>query len=225
MSVCNGAARVRDQCSRSLGRLSDERGMAMLTVVMVLLMLTVLGIAAITASSLENNIAGLQRTMESAGQAAESCLGTGANVILQTLLPENGAAIPAALVAPAGPVVATNNNPTLLGNEIMGNPENNIDVAVGVGPTGLAAAPNIQMTVGPYNVVGDIDRLYIKLRAGSGQQQFAAYDGTGVGAGSNGSDVYFRITCIATNTATGTENRVSSLYACALTGDGCQKQP
>jgi hypothetical protein len=189
------------------------------------LMLTVLGIAAITASSLENNIAGLQRTMESAGQAAESCLGTGANVILQTLLPENGAAIPAALVAPAGPVVATNNNPTLLGNEIMGNPENNIDVAVGVGPTGLAAAPNIQMTVGPYNVVGDIDRLYIKLRAGSGQQQFAAYDGTGVGAGSNGSDVYFRITCIATNTATGTENRVSSLYACALTGDGCQKQP
>jgi Tfp pilus assembly protein PilX len=225
MSVCNGAARVRDQCSRSLGRLSDERGMAMLTVVMVLLMLTVLGIAAITASSLENNMAGLQRTVESAGQAAESCLGTGANVILQTLLPENGAAIPAILVAPAGPVVATNNNPTLLGNEIMGNPENNIDVAVGVGPTGLAAAPNIQMTVGPYNVVGDIDRLYIKLRAGSGQQQFAAYDGTGVGAGSNGSDVYFRITCIATNTATGTENRVSSLYACALTGDGCQKQP
>ena len=197
----------------------------MLTVVMVLLMLTVLGIAAITASSLENNMAGLQRTVESAGQAAESCLGTGANVILQTLLPENGAAIPAVLVAPAGPVVATNNNPTILGNEIMGNPENNIDVAVGVGPTGLAAAPNIQMSVGPYNVVGDIDRLYIKLRAGSGQQQFAAYDGTGVGAGSNGSDVYFRITCIATNTATGTENRVSSLYACALTGDGCQKQP
>ena len=225
MSVCNGADRVRNQCSRSLGRLSNERGMAMLTVVMVLLMLTVLGIAAITASSLENNMAGLQRTVESAGQAAESCLGTGANVILQTLLPENGAAIPAVLVAPAGPVVATNNNPTILGNEIMGNPENNIDVAVGVGPTGLAAAPNIQMTVGPYNVVGDIDRLYIKLRAGSGQQQFAAYDGTGVGAGSNGSDVYFRITCIATNTATGTENRVSSLYACALTGDGCQKQP
>lgn len=225
MSVCNGAARVRDQCSWSLGRLNDERGMALLTVVMVLLMLTVLGIAAITASSLENNMAGMQRTMESAGQAAESCLGTGANVILQTLLPENGAAIPAVLVAPAGPVVATNNNPTILGNEIMGNPENNIDVAVGVGPTGLAAAPNIQMTVGPYNVVGDIDRLYIKLRAGSGQQQFAAYDGTGVGAGSNGSDVYFRITCIATNTATGTENRVSSLYACALTGDGCQKQP
>jgi Tfp pilus assembly protein PilX len=209
MSACRSNGTVSKQ--------NDDRGMALLTVVMVLLMLTVLGIAAMTVSGLENNMAGLQRTMEASANAAESCLGTGANVILQTLLPENGAVIPAALVAPAGPVVSTNNNPTILGNEIMGNPENSTD-----NPT---SAPNIQMTVGPYAVVGDIDRLYIKLRAGSGQQQFAAYDGTGVGAGSSGSDVYFRVTCIATNTATGTESRVSSLYACALTGDGCQKQP
>lgn len=225
MSVCRELASLQDQCENTFTKGSDERGMAMLTVVLVLLLLTILGIAAITASSLENNMAGLQRTMESAGQAAESCLGTSANVILQTLLPENGAAIPAALLAPTGPVVNANNNPTILGNEIMGSPENNIDVAFGTGPTGLSAAPNIQMTVGPYAVYGDIDRLYIKLRAGSGQQQFAAYDGAGVGAGSNGSDVYYRVTCTAVNTATGTENRVSSLYACALTGDGCQKQP
>ena len=204
---------------------SDEQGMAMLAVMMVMLLMTVLGIAALTATSLENNMAGLQRTTESAGQAAESCLGTGANVILQTLLPESGSVIPVALLAPAGPVPTTNSNDTILGDEIMGNPENSIDVAIGVGPTGLPAAPNIAMTVGPYQVVGDIDRLYVKLRAGSGQQQFAAYDGAGVGAGSNGVDVFYRITCIATNTATGTESRVSSLYACALTGDGCQKQP
>lgn len=205
------------------GVVADEGGMALLTVIMVLLILTVLGISAMTVTGVENKMAGLQRTMEASGQAAESCLSTGANVILQTLLPENGGAVPAALWSPSGPVPSTNT--TILGNEIMGNPENNIDVAVGTGPTGLAAAPNITMTVGPYTVVGDIDRLYIKLRAGSGQQQFAAYDGTGVGAGSNGSDVYYRITCIATNSATGTENRVSAIYACAFTGDGCQKQP
>ena len=207
------------------GVVADEGGMALLTVIMVLLILTVLGISAMTVTGVENKMAGLQRTMEASGQAAESCLSTGANVILQTLLPENGGAVPAGLWAPTGPVPTTGNNPTILGNEIMGNPENSIDVAVGVGPTGLAAAPNITMTVGPYTVVGDIDRLYIKLRAGSGQQQFAAYDGTGVGAGSNGSDVYYRITCIAMNSATGTENRVSAIYACAFTGDGCQKQP
>ena len=225
MLVCNRTASVRGRGDRSLIMIRDERGIALLSVMMVMLMLTVLGIAALTASGLGNNMAGLQRTMTESGQAAESCLGTGANIILQTLLPENGSEIPIAFLAPTGPVVNTNNNPSILSDEIIGNPENSIDVASGVGPTGLVAAPNIQMTVGNYTVVGDIDRLYVKLRAGSGQQQFAAYDGAGVGAGSNGVDVYYRITCTAMNTATGAESRVSSLYACALTGDGCQKQP
>jgi Tfp pilus assembly protein PilX len=195
--------------------------MAILTVVMVLLMLTVLGIAAITVSSLENNMAGLQRTMEASANAAESCLGTGANIIQQVFLPENGTQIPAALLdngSPPGPV--PNTNKMVLENELIGNPENHVDV-----PTGPGAAPNLRMTVGPYAVAGDIDRLYVKIRAGSGQQQFAAYDGAGVGAGSNGVDAYFRISCVATETATGTESRVSAIYACSLTGDGCQKQP
>jgi len=192
----------------------------MLTVMMVLLMLTVLGIAAITVSGLGNTMAGLQRTMEASANAAESCLGTGANIIQQVFLPENGSQIPAALLdnsSPPGPI--PNANKTVLENELIGNPENNTDQASGV--------PNLVMpgTIGPYRVAGDIDRLYVKMRAGSGQQQFAAYDGAGVGAGSNGVDAYFRISCLATNVATGTESRISAIYACSLTGDGCQKQP
>ena len=225
MLVYDGTAQMRDRGEGSLVLIAEERGIALLSVMMVMLMMTVLGIAALTASGLGNTIANLLRTTETSGQAAESCLGTGTNVVLQTLLPENGAQIPAAILAPTGPVVTTNNNPKILGDEIFGNPENSIDVASGTGPTGLAAAPNIQMTVGSYTVVGDIDRLYVKLKAGSGQQQFAAYDGAGVGAGSNGADVYFRITCTAMNTVTGAESRVAALYACALTGDGCQRQP
>jgi hypothetical protein len=159
--------------------------------------------------------------MEASANAAESCLGTGANIIQQVFLPENGTQIPAALLdngSPPGPV--PNTNKMVLENELIGNPENHVDV-----PTGPGAAPNLRMTVGPYAVAGDIDRLYVKIRAGSGQQQFAAYDGAGVGAGSNGVDAYFRISCVATETATGTESRVSAIYACSLTGDGCQKQP
>jgi Tfp pilus assembly protein PilX len=221
MSVCNGIAGVKDRCGRPLVMVNDERGMAFLTVVMVLLMLTVLGIAAITVSGLENNMAGLQRTMEASANAAESCLGTGANIIQQVFLPENGSQVPAVLLdnsSPPGPV--PNGNKTVLQNELIGNPENNLDV-----PTGTGAAPNLVMTIGSYAVAGDIDRLYVKMRAGSGQQQFSAYEGTGVGAGSSGVDAYFRIGCVATNTATGTESRVSAIYACSLTGDGCQKQP
>src|SRR6476620_1916199 len=194
MSVCSVMAPSNHVCRRSLGILSDAQGMAMLTVMMVLLMLTVLGIAAITVSGLGNTMAGLQRTMEASANAAESCLGTGANIIQQVFLPEKGSQIPAALLdnsSPPGPI--PNGNKTVLENELIGNPENNTDQASGV--------PNLVMpgTIGPYRVAGDIDRLYVKMRAGSGQQQFAAYDGAGVGAGSNGVDAYFRISCLATN--------------------------
>jgi hypothetical protein len=37
-------------------------------------------------------------------------------------------------------------------------------------------------------------------------------------------DLFFRLTCVATNVATGTESQVSAIYACAV-NDGCQKQP
>src|SRR6478672_1139655 len=134
----------------------DERGVAMLVVLMVMLMMTVLGVAAITVSGLENKIAGLQRTTENAAQAAESCLGTSANVIMQTLLPENGDTIPAALLdtaSPAGPVPST--NATILENEIIGNPENSPDSPV-------SGSENIRMpaglmNLGGYTVLGDID--------------------------------------------------------------------
>jgi Tfp pilus assembly protein PilX len=219
MSACKSGVSIHAWLGRS-ALLGNDRGMAMLTVMMVLLMLTVLGIAAITVSGLGNTMAGLQRTMEASANAAESCLGTGANIIQQVFLPENGSQIPAALLdnsSPPGPI--PNGNKTVLENELIGNPENNTDQASGV--------PNLVMpgTIGPYRVAGDIDRLYVKMRAGSGQQQFAAYDGAGVGAGSNGVDAYFRISCLATNVATGTESRISAIYACSLTGDGCQKQP
>ena len=219
MSACKSGVSTHAWLGRS-ALLGNDRGMAMLTVMMVLLMLTVLGIAAITVSGLGNTMAGLQRTMEASANAAESCLGTGANIIQQVFLPENGSQIPAALLdnsSPPGPI--PNGNKTVLENELIGNPENNTDKASGV--------PNLVMpgTIGPYRVAGDIDRLYVKMRAGSGQQQFAAYDGAGVGAGSNGVDAYFRISCLATNVATGTESRISAIYACSLTGDGCQKQP
>ena len=219
MSACKSGVSTHAWLGRS-ALSGNDRGMAMLTVMMVLLMLTVLGIAAITVSGLGNTMAGLQRTMEASANAAESCLGTGANIIQQVFLPENGSQIPAALLdnsSPPGPI--PNGNKTVLENELIGNPENNTDQASGV--------PNLVMpgTIGPYRVAGDIDRLYVKMRAGSGQQQFAAYDGAGVGAGSNGVDAYFRISCLATNVATGTESRISAIYACSLTGDGCQKQP
>ncbi|MDZ4856504.1 MAG: hypothetical protein SGJ26_16900 [Nitrospirota bacterium] len=200
-------------------RAKSEQGLAMLTVLLVMLMMTVLGISAMTVTGLENRMAGFVNSMEGATAAAESCAGLGVNIIQQTIDPQWGAGtLPVAFlntgtIATAGLPIPSS-NATVLNQEIMGQSDNNADTPGGV--------PNLVQTVGSFTVNGDIDRLYIKGSAGSGQQQFAGYEGTGnsvVGS----SNIFYRIDCVARNTATGTSARVTAVYACTLTGESCQK--
>jgi Tfp pilus assembly protein PilX len=191
----------------------------MLTVLLVMVMMTVLGIAAITVTGLENRMAGFVTSLEGAAAAAESCTGTGVNIIQQTIDPYVGAGtLPTAFLdnaTPAGPV--PQGNATVLNQEIMGQSDNNADFADGTG-----SAPNIVQTVGAYTVRGDLDRLYIKGTPGSGMQQFAGYEGIGNSAVGS-ANIYYRVDCIARNTATGVAARVTAVYACTLTGESCQK--
>lgn len=203
----------RGGCARS------EQGVAMLTVLLVMLMMTVLGIAAMTVTGLENRMAGFMTSMEAATAAAESCAGTGVNVIQQTIDPYVGAGtLPTEFLSnatPAGPIPQL--NATVLNQEIMGQSDNNSDFADGTG-----AVFNLDMQVGAFTVRGDIDRLYIKGTPGSGMQQFAGYEGTGSSAVGS-SNIFYRIDCVARNMATGTSARVTAVYACTVTGESCQK--
>lgn len=182
---------------------------------MLLLILTVLGVGAITVTGFENRVAGLVRMTESAATAAESCVGTGVNIIQQTM--DQGQVPAEALQSaiPQGPVPSANK--ATLEQEIMGQSDNNAD-------TTSSNPPNLQFSVDSFSVTGDIDRLYAKAKAGSGQQQNAAYDGIGVGAGAGGIDIMYRVDCVATNSATGTTSRVTAIYACAMNGEMCQKR-
>lgn len=201
------------------GCAKSEQGIAMLTVLLVMLMMTVLGISAVTVTGLENRMAGFMTSMESATAAAESCAGAGVNIIQHTIDPYVGAGtLPIAFLSnavPAGPVPQT--NATVLNQEIMGSSDNNSDF-----PDGAGAVPNLVQTVGAYTVNGDIDRLYVKGNPGSGMQQFAGYEGTGSSAVGS-SNIFYRIDCVARNMATGTSARVTAVYACTLTGESCQK--
>jgi Tfp pilus assembly protein PilX len=205
--------------SRS-GGAKNEQGIAMLTVLLAMLMMTVLGIAAITVTGLESRMAGSMTSMEGATAAAESCAGIGVNIIQQTIDPYGGAGtLPAAFRSDATPVAGPvpQMNATLLTQEIMGSSDNNSDF-----PDGTGAVPNLVQTIGAFTVNGDIDRLYIKGSAGSGMQQFAGYEGTGSSAVGS-SNIYYRIDCVARNAATGTSARVTAVYACTTTGESCQK--
>ncbi|MGH7236189.1 MAG: PilX N-terminal domain-containing pilus assembly protein [Nitrospiraceae bacterium] len=210
----HGPAR-RSALAREGASPTGEEGLALLTVVLLLMIMTVLGIAAITTTSLENRMAGFTRTGEAAAGSAESCVGTAVNIIQQTI---DAGALPAAFLdnaVPAGPVPQAN-GPTLQ-QEIMGQSDNNPDAVNSV-------PPNTVAQVNTYVVNGDIDRLYAAPKAGSAMQFAAGYEGTAAGAAGGGIDIIYRIDCAATNVATGASSRITAVYACLATGESCQKK-
>ena len=203
----------------------NHQGIAMLSILMLMLILTVLGIGAMTITGIENRVAGFASSMEASSAAADACIATGVKVIQQVQDVSNSLSVPTALLndqVPPGPVPVTNK--TQLENEING------DLTVADAPIGppfplgiVAAVPNLVQTVGAYSVVGDIDFLYRKQRAGMGQQFAAGYEGTGAGSAGGGTDMFYSVDCVATNTATGMSSRITAIYACLL-NEGCTRK-
>ena len=201
-------------------RQRSEEGIALVTTLVILLIMTVLGVGAVAVTALENRIAGFQRTGESATSAAESCVGTSVNIIQQTLASSN-LAVPAAFVSATGPILTAAEvaaTPSL-SLEISGGADNNTDLVTGTG----AAGPDYSLQINGYTVLGDIDRLYIMGKAGSGMQFAAGYEGTGSGTAGGGADIAYRIDCQATLPTVGAESRVMAIYVCTLNGQ-CQKK-
>ena len=55
---------------REPGIVMNQRGVALVTVMLVMIIMTVIGIAALTVTGMENRMAGFQRTGEAAATAA-----------------------------------------------------------------------------------------------------------------------------------------------------------
>jgi Tfp pilus assembly protein PilX len=186
-----------------------QEGVALLTVMMMMLIMTIVGIAALTTTGLENRMAGFTRTGESAATAADSCMGVGANIIRQALMPANAAAIPApflATAAPPGPVPAT--NAVILHDEIYGRDA--AGVSTKNSPDTAAGVPNVVLAINGFAVNGDIDYLYNENTVATG----------------GAITTYYRINCVATNVAAGTSSSVTAVYACILTAGSteCSKK-
>ena len=186
----------------------DERGVSLMAVMILTLMTGVLGVAALTMTGMENSMAGAVRMVEEGTHAAESCLGTAVRVITMTQ-DSDLTGMPAALIAPLGPVPTL--NAAFLTQEINGSLRNNPDIAVGAGNS-----PNLSFIVNNYAVSGDIDFLY--------SQQCKGCD---IGGGGEPTyDYFYRVDCTAANAATGATSRVIAVFDClGSTGDGCKKRP
>jgi len=215
----NGRERLvgRQEESGRLGVIVREDGVAMLTVLMLTIILTVIGIAAITSTTLDIKMAGGERMRESSVNAAEACVSSSVQIIQQTL---QNSAIPTALTAAgANPTILT---ATTLQTEILGGSDGNPDSA---DPNVNGSAPNASLALTGYTVNIDIDRLYAKPKAGGSLQFAAGYEGTASGAAGGGIEIYYRIDCYGRNTgATQVSSHISGVYACVATGDTCQRK-
>lgn len=190
---------------------AGQCGIALLTVMMLMLIMTVIGVAAITVTGLENRMAGFTRTGESAATVADSCMGVGANVIRQALAPINvgTGAIPLAYLSTVGgPVPATNS--VILFQEIYGKAGlDDLAVSTKNSPDTATGVPNLVFTVNGFTVNGDIDFLYNEPPAGTMKSWTNIY----------------RINCVATNVATGTSSSVTAVYGCTfVAGSECTKK-
>jgi hypothetical protein len=188
-------------------QIRGERGVSLITVMMVIFIMTLMGISILAITGSERQIAGSVSASEASTDAAESCVSTGANVLQQSI---QAHAVPAALLSnavPPGPVPLA--NLAVLNGEMI-NDGGNPDFPIGAG-----SAPNLTMTIGNYQVFGDIDRMYIQCNGNScdPMDPTARFD------------IFYQITCVAQNLATGITSQVGALYACHSTGAFCQPRP
>ena len=193
--------------------LLDEQGVAMITSIMLMIVMTILGIAAITITGMEGRMAGFGRASEASVTAAESCLNTSVQIIQQALDVDSGGTLPDAFKSNLGGPVPELNHPTL-NEELFGQP-NGLGTMMTNHADDPSVDPNLVLNLNNYTVNGDIDRLYVQPKPGTSQ----AFDEAATG----NTDIIYRINCLATNNATGTFTRLSGVYSCTFTSEGCQK--
>jgi hypothetical protein len=174
---------------------------------MLTVILTVIGIASLTTTSMDIRMAGGERMRDTSLNAAEACLSSGAQILQQAK--GNAGFIPAAmLVAGSNPVIT----PNPLDSEIRGTTgfENFPDSA---DPAVVGNTPNAVLTLPGFTITMDIDRLYQRLIPACDVAACAICC----------TEFLYRIDCYAQNAATQTTGRVTGVYACV--GETCLKQP
>jgi hypothetical protein len=192
--------------------LGREDGIAMLTILMLTVILTVIGIAAITTTTMDLKLAGGERLREGSINTAEACLSTSVQIIQQTL---TNSAVPASILGVANPAILQ----TPLESEIMGLPgfeqlPDTADWQVPMPPR----AHNAQIQIGGFTVNIDIDRLFARPKPGGSLAFAAGYESTGGGV-----EILYRISCYSFG-GLNTHGQVTGVYACVATGESCQRK-
>ncbi|MBN4054097.1 pilus assembly PilX N-terminal domain-containing protein [Nitrospira defluvii] len=197
--------------------LQNEKGIALITMLMFLVILTVIGVNAISMTSLENKTAKNERIYETRINYEEGGIEPQITVLEETIFE---GAIPNCFLSSSscggtgsggGPVVSTAN----LQNEILGQIKEDDSVST----TGNLG-PDISITLGSSIVNMDTDYLFTRPSLGSSIEFASAGAGAGGGAGSGGVEIYYQF--ISEATVEGGSGTITNVYDCVIS-NGCQK--
>lgn len=131
--------------------LQSQQGAALVIAVMILLILTVLGIYAVTTSTLETKIAGNERVIKDAFYAADGGIDYGRYVIALVLNDQSLAGVNANQAVSSG---------TTLEQEILGDP------IVCIDPDPKKCSPWVEPTIGHSDMEIHIDRIRAEEASG-----------------------------------------------------------
>lgn len=189
-------------------RTQDEKGAALITMLLFLAVLTVIGLTSVSITSIENRTAQNERVYETRMNDEEGGVEPQVTVLENTIL---SGGLPPTYLAPTGPVIVGAN----LQNEIVSH-TTEADAVTLSGPLG----PDLQLTLGTTAVNMDIDYLFTKLKTGNAIEFAAANEGAGAGSGGGGAEIYYQLVSEAT---VGNGNgSITNYYNCVVSG-ACQK--
>lgn len=160
-------------------KISNEKGVILITVLILTVIVTLIGVIAITNSAVDIQISGNMRRATTAFEGAEAGIDLGVSVIENTIA--NASLTPTS----TGNGITTLDTANLQ-TEILGGSDNNPD-------TPQASADIGMNNLGGVAVNSDIDRLYSYINSGGASQFAMGYEGIGAGAAGGGTVVLYKI--------------------------------
>ncbi len=162
--------------------INNERGAILITILLLMVIITLIGIIAINTATVDIQISGQTKRASMAFVGAEAGVDLAIPIIEYTLNPPSPLSEGTLPVLPSGFTY----NAADVGNEIIG--ESNYD------PDTASASPDITISqVNGVEVKVDIDRLYPYIIPGGSLEFASGYEGTGSGAAGGGVGVLYRI--------------------------------
>lgn len=157
----------------------NERGFALITILLLMVIVSLIGVIAINTSIIDIQISGNTRRSTTAFQGAEAGADLSIPVIENTIA--NGTLTPSG----TGTIITTLDTENL-GTEILGGSDYNTDTATANPDVGMNNLNNVVVNV-------DIDRLY-SYEVEGGSQPFAmGYEGVGMGMAGGGVGILYSI--------------------------------